>query len=216
MYLIVGGGDVSMQRLETYLNAAELIIAADRGADRIIALGRMPDVFLGDMDSVTILTREHCKAFANCEVVEYNSEKDQTDGELALVYAFTHGAKEIIFCGSLGDRIDHTLSNIFCSSELAKKGIKIMLEDDHQEIFFVVDDLTHSGWKSGETVSILSLEEKSHIEKVDGFKYSLVQKDLKRGTSLGISNEVNAPGISVRVTSGLALVIRQFNREDAC
>ena len=57
-------------------DGAGIIIAADGGYDNALRLGIMPDLFVGDMDSVT--------EKVDIEKVMLNKEKDFTDTEIAI------------------------------------------------------------------------------------------------------------------------------------
>ena len=55
----------------------------------------------------------------------YPPEKDDTDTQLALRLAHNDRADEIVVWGGTGDRIDHTLSNLFSAAGFVEQGIAI-------------------------------------------------------------------------------------------
>ena len=69
------------------LPEADMVIAADRGADNAIALGLTVDLLVGDLDSVSEETLAACHT-----VVQHPIDKDVTDLELALAAAVDAGA----------------------------------------------------------------------------------------------------------------------------
>src|SRR5688572_12733305 len=106
---------VASGRLETidvaHLDDADLVIAADGGAESLDAFRRRPDVLVGDMDSVGAALIERLEA-AGTEVERHPADKERSDTELALETAVTRGATEIVLLGAIGgNRLDHELAN---------------------------------------------------------------------------------------------------------
>jgi len=84
--IIVNGGTKG-----TLLITGDYIIAVDGGANELRRRGIIPNVIIGDMDSISQSTLNYFKD-KGVKVVTYPHEKDETDLELALVYAFENGA----------------------------------------------------------------------------------------------------------------------------
>ena len=106
--LIVIGGDRPDPRALQHITPKTVVICADSGLDHALSLGLTPDIFLGDMDSVSstgLLTSQQ----ATWKVITYDPLKDQTDTELALQYASSQGYENITLLWGSGDRIDHVL-----------------------------------------------------------------------------------------------------------
>jgi len=212
LILIVGGGEVNLKRLRKHCQHANTIIAADKGADYLLGIGILPDYLIGDMDSASVATINSCCEAAKCEIIRHLPEKDQTDGELAMMQAMTLSPEKIVFCGSLGDRIDHSLANIFCASSFVLSGVQISLESNSQEMVLLAGKMHCSDWGIGETVSLLALGSSCYVEKIKGFKYPLVDRELQSSSSLGISNEIVDASVDVNIKSGMAMVIREFGK----
>src|SRR5688500_4860075 len=82
------------------LKRAGLVVAADGGAATALRWGRMPDVVLEELDSVSVEVRRALEA-AGVEVERFPREKDQTDTEIALQAAKQRGATSIDLLGAL-------------------------------------------------------------------------------------------------------------------
>src|SRR2546426_831436 len=80
------------------LKDADLVIAADGGAETALAWGRTPDVIVGDLDSLDDALRRTLEA-RGAVVETYPRAKDQTDGEIALRAALARGARSIRIAG---------------------------------------------------------------------------------------------------------------------
>src|SRR5690348_6020387 len=115
-----GGGVVDGFFVQESIKSADLIIAADCGAIDALQMAKDLHVVLGDFDSLNTQTQKQLKE-KNIECISYNSNKDETDTELAVTYAIKKGATRIsILGGTEGSRIDHVLGNIFLSSSSLK------------------------------------------------------------------------------------------------
>src|SRR5574344_646454 len=79
------------------------VICADAGYTLIG--DKKPIAVIGDFDSLKNIPTD-------TPVVTYPAEKNETDGQLALDYAKSHGYGFVRIYGALGGRIDHILGNI--------------------------------------------------------------------------------------------------------
>ena len=103
--------------------AGDFVIAADAGYRTCRALGIVPDLLLGDFDSMDQPTD-----FAYVERVPV--EKDDTDTMLAIKTALDKGCKEIyLYGGTGGKRLDHTLANLQSLLYLRRRGARGYLYD---------------------------------------------------------------------------------------
>ena len=108
--VVVAGGHASIGPVPG-LPAADLVIAADGGVDRALALGLHVDLAIGDFDSVTPAGLAAAEA-AGARVERHPAAKDATDLELALDAAIALGPARIVVVGSGGGRLDHLLGSV--------------------------------------------------------------------------------------------------------
>ena len=177
----------------------ELLIAADGGYDRAINLGLNPDIFIGDMDSVST-------DIGKTKTVKLQVEKDFTDTEAAVEKAIELGFDEIDIIGATGTRFDHSFANACLLKKYVSGNVKIRIIDAHNEIFaldtaFVIQD------KKGETVSLLPLDSIVSGITLKGFYYPLENADIKIGTTLTVSNFVTDDIAEIKIKEGALLVI---------
>src|SRR6266700_1884564 len=78
---------------------ADVVIAADGGANRLATAGRRPDLVVGDMDALPDAAQRDLER-AGATLERYPAEKEQTDGEIALDAAVKRGADEIVVAGA--------------------------------------------------------------------------------------------------------------------
>ncbi len=178
---------------------AELIICADGGYDHAKKNGIIPNVILGDMDSVSSNVEKE-------NIVVYPTEKDFCDSEIAIDYALSKGADDIIMTGVTGSRLDHTLSNIHLMKRIADKGAVPCIKDEHNTLYYLCSNLRLFGMK-GKTVSIIPMSERLLGVTLSGFYYPLSNEDLYFCESRGISNVITEDTASVSVLGGYGIVI---------
>lgn len=106
--LICSGGPSNLLcSLERFLNRQDvLFIGADQGAQTLYEHGIVPDVMIGDFDSID---PEALKTLTQIvpTMIRANVEKDETDTDLALDYALSKNPSEIILTCVSGGRLDH-------------------------------------------------------------------------------------------------------------
>ncbi len=163
----------------------DLIICADGGASYAKKQHIIPDVIIGDCDSISREIKSYFEK-KNVQFIKYPQEKDYTDAELAIDYALKNIASELVIYGLFGDRIDHMLSNIFHISTLAKK-IPCRFIEGNTEMQFIHSSAVIKG-KNGDELSLIPLKGDCHGVTTEGLYYSLKNETLPFGTTRGISN----------------------------
>lgn len=204
--IVAGGCFDATPPIIARLNAADLCLAADRGAEHLAGLGIRPHAVIGDMDSVTPETRRMMEA-QGCPFLLHPARKDQTDTELCITYALEKGATDITILGATGLRLDHTLANVLLLKQLDDLGIRARIMDSHNEICLVSRSLALNG-EPGEILSLVPVSEKVTGVTLQGLEYPLKDAVLLMGTALGVSNRFKEPRAEIRIESGLLLVIR--------
>lgn len=118
----------------------------------------------------------------------YPSEKDETDGEIALYELLRHGVDEVEVYGGFGGRQDHFLGNLHLLYQAAKRGVVAKMIAKDTTVVCVCGSYTLRGLAQ-KTVSVLPFGGDAHIINGKGFKYSYPPV-LEYGTCRGISNIV--------------------------
>ncbi len=208
--LIVAGGDVRDPAfLDDLAKGCNLVIAADGGLKHLLPFKRSPNVLIGDLDSLEEAERRNAEE-QGIRILTHSREKDDTDTELAIQYALSMNPKEIFVVGGIGDRIDHTLSNVGLLLYGLRQRVSMRLTDGIQDAF-LTDDRVEVVGKKGDVVSLLPWTEKVDGIITEGLKYPLVDGSLVWGHSLGISNELTGTKATIDISSGILLVIHIHN-----
>ncbi len=206
MFLIVAGGEPpGKELLHGLALKADMIIAADKGAQYCLDGGITPRLVVGDMDSLDKGSAERLSALG-VAMKRLNTDKDRTDTEIALDEAIIRGAKRVEILGAIGDRIDHTLANIHLLRKALHHGIKARITSENQQIF-LVDSSETIGNSKGRTVSFLPLTEQVAGISLKGFLYELEEAFMEIGKPYGISNVVTGDQALVKVGKGILLAV---------
>jgi thiamine pyrophosphokinase len=181
------------------------LIAADGGLAHMQALGLLPRVLIGDLDSVGPHQASQAEA-TGARVVRFSPRKDQTDLELAVRLAIADGAGDILIFGALGARWDHTLANLLLLANADFRGVRLRLVDGLQQIY-VIQSRTVIEGHPGDTVSLISLQGDAAGITTTGLDYPLEHGRLAFGSTLGVSNVLLGAEASVTVEEGLVACI---------
>jgi len=181
----------------------DLIIAVDGGLHRLLQLNLRPHVYVGDVDSadpaqLAALEREGLR------VLRFPRDKDQTDLELAALYAVERGADTLHFFAALGGRWDQSLANLLLALHPAMRGRRLYFYADGQVLFPVYRRAVVRG-QPGDTVSFLPLEAPVRGVTLKGFRYLLEDGEFQAGSTLGVSNVLEASEGVVEVREGVLL-----------
>lgn len=202
---IVAGAAVAKKFLPA-IRRSTVVIGVDRGALFLLQNKIVPDVALGDFDSVSAREQVRIKKSVK-KVLVYPRKKDATDLELAVVYACDLHPAEVFVYGALGKRLDHALAATHLLLTLHAWGIVGVVYDVQNEARIVTGTHILEANKEYRYVSILSMT-KIALVSLRGFAYDANHKILRRGSTIGISNEVRKKSATVEVHKGKVLMIR--------
>lgn len=185
------------------IGETDLVIAADGGLRHTQALGIVPDVILGDFDSL---------GFAPQGASVFPVEKDDTDAMLAVRHGLAQGCDRFFLYGSLdGPRLDHSIANFQTLQFLADRGAAgyligkdfMLTVIKNGTLFFPAD------WKG--TVSVFCMGADARGVSIKGLHYELEQGTLTAGFPLGVSNHFVGKTAEVTVKDGSLLVLWDRN-----
>jgi thiamine pyrophosphokinase len=186
--------------------ADALVIAADAGLRTLQRAGRLPDLTVGDFDSLGAVP-EGCGT-----VLRYPVQKDDTDAALAAEAALARGCDTFLFCGCLGGALDHTLANLCLLASLAERGCTAYLLGGGTAVTALCGPgaISFPACAQGR-LSVFSHSDRSDGVTLSGLRYPLSDAVLYRQRALGVSNAFTGSEASVRVTSGTLLLYAAQN-----
>lgn len=212
MHAVIVAGSSLAGELDAYLiDDADIVVAVDAGAEALSRAGLVPDILIGDMDSISPATRETLEV-RGVEVVLLDAIKDETDTEAALRLTVERGADAITVYGALGGpRLDHLAGNLLLLASPWLAGIGVRMVDDQHEALVVGGDVVFAG-RRGDTVSLLPLTPEVSSVRTMGLLYPLNGETLFRSATRGLSNSMTGPEARVTHGDGVLLLIHYRGR----
>jgi len=207
-----------LESARALLQPSDYLIAADGGANHLMKMGILPEVVIGDLDSVDDdILFELTNAEVNIE--QYSEDKDETDIELALRYAIEMQPTSILIVGALGGRLDQTIANLSILTDPMLPKIDIRLDDGVEEAFFCRASTAKGGQaqvqgRSGDTVSLIPWNGPAEGVATEGLQWPLYGETLFPDKSRGVSNAILGESASIKLEKGLLLIVhRRKNKE---
>ncbi|MDD3253738.1 MAG: thiamine diphosphokinase [Lachnospiraceae bacterium] len=210
--LIVTGGKLDLAFARSFLEkeSFQKIIAVDAGLEYVEALGLEPDYIVGDFDTVDPSVLERFRRLPFIVWEQHKPEKNETDTELARNRALTLGCSRIVFLGATGGRLDHMMGNLHALYACMQSGVEAYLVDRQNRVCLLDADRTFtrtSLW--GNYVSFLPYSEEVKGITLEGFKYPLQDKTIRRGEEVGlcISNELTGDTARLHFDEGILICV---------
>ena len=179
----------------------DFVIAADAGYRACLEACVRPDLLIGDFDSM-----EPPADFAR--VRRLPVEKDDTDTLAAIRAGLEEGCTDfLIYGGTGGKRLDHTLANLQSLLFLRRRGARGFLFDN-DFVWTVIEDEELTVEKTVEwgLFSAFCLGERAEGVFEEGFQYPLRDAVLTPDFPVGVSNHILEPKARVRVRKGALAV----------
>ena len=106
---VLGGSHMSVALVAAWIESADLVIAADSGLLRVLEAGYIPDVVIGDFDSVSL------DQVAPETTAIVDLKQDDTDCSKLLKYVKDQGYANVTLICAEGDLTDHFLDTVHCA-----------------------------------------------------------------------------------------------------
>ncbi|WP_034755743.1 thiamine diphosphokinase [Rossellomorea vietnamensis] len=208
--IVAGGPDRYIPSLNKYCNDEAKWVGVDRGVYTLLEQKIEPSIAFGDFDSVNTEEWEMIQEKVR-EVNRYQPEKDETDLELALNWAIDQKPDKISIFGATGGRLDHFMGNLqlLMTPKLLEARIKVEMIDVQNRLS-LAEPGEHNVEKSPELqyISFVPVTENVDGITLTGFKYPLKNRNISRGSTLCISNELIQSSGTFSFSNGILMVIR--------
>lgn len=208
--LIVSGGEITADFLVTILRKHNFddIIAVDHGMEAFLTIDDYPNLIVGDFDSAKEKSIAYFRQFPNIQIMQYPSEKDETDTELAVRIAIERGSRQMMILGATGTRLDHTLGGIHLLGYAMERNVACVIVDEHNRIRMTKTPVEiRKEEQYGTYVSLLPFSPLVTKITTTGMKYSLKDEDLSCFLARGVSNEIVETIGKIEFDTGVLLVI---------
>jgi len=205
---VVSGAPFLDAVVPSHLPRPDKVVAADGGAALTVALGLIPDLLVGDFDSIEpSLLDGWIRTGVEYQRFEHHL-KSETDTELAALAALRWKPQEIVIIGAIGGRVDHTLANVLLLTHPALARSNVRIVDGNEELFLAKPRAWNRvAGSPGDTLSLLPLGGDARGVSLEGLAYPLQNETLGRGRARGVSNVMLTGEAGVRHERGVLLVI---------
>lgn len=218
--IVIAGGriydDFALRFLRPYVGKTDrpMIIAADRGLVFLERNGIVPDVVVGDFDSVPDgYEEQYLRSHPHVEMHRYQWEKDYTDTEIAARRAMDHGCKIIDFIGTTGTRFDHMLGSVQLLAMLIERGVVGRIIDPYNRI--TMHEQSFRIWKKsqwGNYVSLFSWGGDVRGVTLTGFHFPMENGHITSAQTLTVSNQIEEDCAEVRFDRGMLLLVESRDK----
>lgn len=204
--VILANGQVPAKKEFKYFAKAgyDFLICADGGANSAYKLGLIPDVIIGDFDSVEKDVIEFFRPYSG--ILQIRRQND-TDVEKCLKYCMKNNIEEVILTGVTGDRLDHSYCNL---GIVLKYFDKVKIKIVHQKSILSAHSRS-AEFKTikGETISLYGFDEKTKITSA-GLRFPLKNIALPFGVKESTSNVANGGKVNLKITGGRIFIVREY------
>jgi len=205
--IILANGKPPKKKIITFFRKKgfEKLICADGGANSALKMKLVPDLIIGDLDSIS---SEAMKEFKSSSKIIQLKRQNDTDVEKCLKYAIKNNFNEALLAGVTGNRLDHTFCNLgIILKFFSQIDLSLIAENSHLKSYKGKPNL-----KSyiGETISLYGFDKKTKITS-SGLKYSLKQTTLPFGKKESTSNVATGELVKLNISTGNIFVIRDVN-----
>ena len=176
-----------------------LLIAADGGFARLKALGKRPDLTVGDFDSLGYIPEG--------PVLRHPVEKDDTDMLLAVREGLRRGCDTFLLYGGIGGRPDHTIANLQTLAFIRENGAHgVLCGSGYAATLIREEALTRPAAAAG-TLSVFAYGGEACGVTLEGLYYPLTEGSLTPAFPIGVSNSFTGAPVRVCVRQGRLLVL---------
>lgn len=199
--VVVANGPLAWsEELVGLVRGADLVLAADGGANHLARIGVRAEAVVGDLDSIKASVR----AWLGEARIVHQPDQETTDLHKTLSFAFDErGARSVTVIAATGGRLDHALENLGLLARFsARGGVEFRGEDGR---ILAVRGSAEFETAPGQTVSLLPL---GRCERVAtrGLRWPLRGEPLDLAGRTGVSNVAVGERIGVEVEGGVLLL----------
>jgi thiamine pyrophosphokinase len=195
--------DNVVETTERWVQSDDVTIAANGGTHHARAAGLKLGHVIGDLDSLSSELQAELKAKGTI-FHPHPPAKDETDLELALLWASRQEPEQIVILGAWGGRPDQTLANLLLLALPELHNVDVVTVAPPWEIRLIRggDRLTLTG-EPGDSLSLIPLGGDVAGVTTAGLAYALDDAPLYFGPARGVSNIFEEVQAEVSVGEGM-------------
>ena len=202
--IILANGKPPKKSIITFFQRRDYkkLICADGGSNSALKMKLVPDVIIGDFDSIS---SKALKDFNSVSKIIRLKRQNDTDVEKCLKYAIKNKFEEALLLGATGNRLDHTFCNIGIVLKFFPQiKVSLIAEDSFMKAYTGNIELKTI---PGETISLYGISPETKIIS-NGLKYELKNISLPFGVKESTSNIAKKESVKLKIVNGVVFVIR--------
>lgn len=199
---VLGGDSIGHEALTAWVDASDIIVAADGGVHHLDRISVVPQLIVGDMDSALSVHRY------SSELIVIDQDENRSDLEKLLAAAQRFRVDQVVLICIHGGRMDHFLAS-FSAAIACELNIRWVLPEEH---VVLLRPGFQGGFSTGSAkrISLIPLEGECTVRS-QGLRWELTNTALAAGQHVSLSNVSTGEAISLQVSGGhLALMIEQL------
>ena len=154
--VILANGDYpSNEKPLQILKETSCVVCCDGGANEYIAKGHLPNIIIGDGDSLSEENR-----LKHASLLHHIPDQETNDQTKAVQYLLAQGKRKIAVVGATGKREDHTIGNVSLLMEYMRMGAVVRSYTDYG-VFIPCKDTCTFNCNIGQQVSIFNFTAKN-------------------------------------------------------
>jgi thiamine pyrophosphokinase len=204
--IFLNGAPDSPGLLRRIAGRADLVAAADGGVRYALGAGVIPDLVVGDMDSL----RDTWEIEERGALLERHPvRKDKMDGHLAVLAVRNRGATAVDLLCAAGGRFSalFAVPHILLAAE--RIGLQATMMAGWGQAFVLETGSRMVSGSPQDSVSVFPFAGPATGVTLEGFGYPLKDARLETGDTLGFHNELTGEAGRVSVGGGTLLVIHE-------
>lgn len=210
IHIVAGGPKEFVPRLSENQGENIIWIGVDKGVQMIMEADLRPDLAVGDFDSILEVEWKRIERLVPT-LRKFKPEKDETDMELAIMWALEMNPSSVKIFGGTGGRLDHFMANALMLGKFKQKNPDVAFElIDTQNVISVHLPGGHKIKRDEEKkfISFIPMFSDVYGLTLIGFKYPLNHHHVPTGSSLCISNELIHETGHFSFEKGILMMIR--------
>ncbi|MCX7800588.1 MAG: thiamine diphosphokinase [Fimbriimonadales bacterium] len=202
---VLAGESLPADVLRAWCDSATLVLAADGGADRVLAVERRPHRVVGDLDSLSERARRLGLD------VRHDPDQDCSDCDKLLRLAEECGASAVTLACVEGGYLDHLLA-VLSSALRSPLSVRLALRTGVAWVLRAPARL-QAATSPGRRVSLMPLLRCTGV-RLEGVRWRLDGAELDWTGLVSLSNRAESDRIEARLAAGAALLFVQYPAEE--
>lgn len=204
-YNIIANAQPFSAKLKLKIPHLVNIIALDGAANELFNIGVIPQILIGDLDSINENT---LSIIRNSNSIIYHiANQNLTDLDKGIKFCDYQFGEKINIYNAIGGRLDHTLINLRMLKKYWKLDREISIFDDNSIIRYIQNKKITLHGNIGDSIAIMAFTKATINSK--GLKYDMQKYRLKFAYQESTSNSLASNSAIIEITGNALLIVSE-------